>query len=208
MVPMISSSNATPGADNIELCAASSILQVATTGVYSALLFGEFTETLNMCLWLNRIPITRTTEPLQVVRAGTTHDTSETLVSGFSLQYKMWCCVVSIFPKLFLVAVLWYYGVAFILMADNDADLILNAVAVTFVHEIDDLLFKVLVPKGIARVLEDLPELDWIESTNDEAKSSTACRLAVGFQTFFGQYLHAATIMGMTYAALVSVCAF
>lgn len=198
-----SSANAT-----IELstaCAASRPLRFVAAGVYSGMLFKEICETFSMAAWLYRAPASSVTEPIQVSRASPS-TASVDLISGFSAWYKCWCIFIAVIPKLALAAALWFYGGAFILRAVNDSELILNTVAVTFVNEIDDLLYTVLVPPDIDRLLADLPELDWMPPAKPGQKGSTLRRWSIALNTFAGQYLYAGIILAMTYGALEVAC--
>lgn len=158
-----------------------------------------------MAAWLYRAPASSVTEPIQVSRASPS-TASVDLISGFSAWYKCWCIFIAVIPKLALAAALWFYGGAFILRAVNDSELILNTVAVTFVNEIDDLLYTVLVPPDIDRLLADLPELDWMPPAKPGQKGSTLRRWSIALNTFAGQYLYAGIILAMTYGALEVAC--
>ena len=47
-----------------------------------------------------------------------------------------------ILPKIAIALVLWYYGCAFLLQSPSSVDLILNATALVFVLEIDEVVYE------------------------------------------------------------------
>ena len=189
----------------VATCAASSPLRFVAAGVYSGMLFKEVCETCNMAAWLYRAPSSPVTELIQVSRSSPTAASID-MISGFSRSYKLWCILVAILPKLALAGALWFYGGAFILRAVNDSELILNTVAVTFINEIDDLLYTVLVPPDIDRLLADLPELEWMSPAPTGRKQTKLQRWSVALSVFAGQYLYAGIIIAMTFGSLVSAC--
>jgi hypothetical protein len=198
-------SNSTLFATDGATCEASQPLRLVAAGVYSGLLFNEICETVNMAAWLYRAPTSTVTEPLQVSR-GSPSSKAIDLVSGLSVPYKLWCCLIAIIPKLILAFTLWYFGGAFILRAENDTELILNCVAVTFINEIDDLMYTVLIPADIDRVLDDLPDIEWVAPVAGGTKQSNWQRWSVALTAFGGQYVYAAVILGMTYSSLAYGC--
>ena len=176
-------------------------------------MFGELLETVAMACWIYRVPTTPRTEPLQVSRAGDTGEATR-LVSGFSTRYKLWCFLISLAPKAVLALLLWHFGSAFILASENEGEVVLNTVAVSFVVEIDDLLYKVLVPAEVSLVLNDLPALRPAQVApaqgggvdgQDNVERSAACWFA-GCTAFLGQYLNASVIILGTWFAVRHSC--
>lgn len=189
----------------VPTCEASSPLRFVAAGVYSGMLFKEVCETCNMAAWLYRAPCSAVTERIQVSRASPATESID-MVSGFSRLYKIWCVGVAIIPKFVLAGALWYYGGAFILRAVNNSELILNTVAVTFINEIDDLLYSVLVPADIDSLLADLPEFEWMPAV-PTTKQTKLQRWSVALSVFTGQYLYAGIIIAMTFSSLAFACA-
>jgi hypothetical protein len=68
--------------------------------------------------------------------------------AGISLHYRIGIYVFVLLPKLLFACILLVYGSAFVASGETNADLILciNAVAVVFILEVDDLVYQVLTP--------------------------------------------------------------
>ena len=92
-------------------------------------------------------------------------------------------------------------------MSPNNAEIILNTVAVLFVLEIDDQLYTVTVPAAMRRVFEALPPL---KVGVDAELQGGGCSSLGGFATacsvMIGQWLNMGAIAGMTAAVLTMQC--
>jgi hypothetical protein len=94
-------------------------------------------------------------------------------VAGMPIHWKMTNLVIIFIPKLFLWAVLVSSGFHFLMETSGIVDVIMNSMALTFVLNLDELIFEVLttVPvKHIMNVLEDyaLYSIDSLEVETEE----------------------------------------
>lgn len=125
---------------------------------------GEFQDCFDMLGWIRQIPVTR--------------DNSETLrfklvkrtcrgedvdcwrpAFGMSHKYRMVTIGLLVIGRFALATALLIVGSAHILNSDSTEDQILNAVAVVFVLDLDDLLYRFCVPGIIRDKFEDMPGL-------------------------------------------------
>eukprot|EP01083_Nonionella_stella_P025496 70184_1 len=81
----------------------------------------------------------------------------ERIVSGMRSGFKWFMFAVVIFPKMAIALFLSSYGGGFILSSKDNANLILNTLAVTFIIDIDETLFNLFVPNNVKRVIEEIP---------------------------------------------------
>ena len=79
-------------------------------------------------------------------------------VAALSAARLGWCaCVVA--ARLVVVAVLAYYGASFVARTVSLSDLLLNAVALEFIIQMDELIFAALAPAMTAKLVDELEPL-------------------------------------------------
>lgn len=72
------------------------------------------------------------------------------------------CVLIQLFvtvPRMFIATLLGYEGVFFILYSVTMGDMLLNAMALGFILELDELLFAALAPKRLQAILESVAPL-------------------------------------------------
>jgi len=62
---------------------------------------------------------------------------------------KAFVLATTLIPKVFIALVLWWLGACWLAATNSFKDLLLNAVALAFVTELDELIYQVLVPEDI-----------------------------------------------------------
>lgn len=86
-------------------------------------------------------------------------------LEGVSKARILGVMVLSVVPRAFIAFYLCWVGVEYLAITDKLGDIILNAVALAFISEIDELLYSTLVPRRVRNLIssmEALPVLpDW-----------------------------------------------
>lgn len=171
-----------------------SVLRLAAVLVLTIYCIADLAETARMAVWTLRMPSAESSEILQLIVDSVSRKPTG-YASGISRRYKALVIIGILLPKLAIGALLWWYGTDYISNSPDNGELILNTVAVVFVLEIDDQLFKVTVPARLADRLNDLPSLPIVHGGH-----------WADCITFLGQYLSFAVVGGMTYSVLASHC--
>ena len=179
------------------------VLRIAAVLVLTAYCYGELMESVGMLLWLSQVPAAPKAEYLQLTRDIESGEITG-YASGLPWWYKVLAFLLAVAPKMALGGALWWYGSLFIARSPDVADLILNAVAVFFVLDIDDQLFKVAVPQKLRQAIERLPMTAGI-SNEDEDDDDCGCDVAL-LSSFCGQWWTFGVMAGMTAAVMLSAC--
>ena len=156
---------------------------------------GELMESFQMLLWTSRLALTPTTEPLQLAKDPESLKVVG-IASGVSIWYKRAVYLFVFTPKAAIGAMLWWWGGVFIVQSPDTETLIRNTVMAVFVLQIDKQLFKVTVPEGMVRWIENLPRIPLLRAD----PSSTTASFGVGtiswLMSYYGQWLNFAWIAG------------
>lgn len=83
------------------------------------------------------------------VTSGNTEGPAEAFTEtyGWTTEQKSLALVGSVFPKLVIACTLWFCGCGFLQVSPDNGTLIFNTVGVLFVLDIDDILYKALIPE-------------------------------------------------------------
>lgn len=136
-------------------CVAEFPLLIVSVAAFSTFCIGEIYETFWMAYWLSVQPTVAEHEVL-------TFDSDEDdrqIVSGMTAPYKMICYLLLILPKLVIGILTMYYGNTFLLVADSNQDVILEAMALAFITDNDENIFESLVPLNLREVSESMPPM-------------------------------------------------
>lgn len=180
-----------------------SLLRLAAVVTLTCYCYGELWETVGMLRWILGMATTPTTERLQVVRDPESHALTG-VVSGLSSGYKLFATLAVVLPKLALGATLWWYGASYVAMSVDNAELILNTVAVLFVLEIDDQMYAVTVPESMRRVIAALPPVAPTAGGEEGDDGDDVDCAACG--NICGQWFNMGVIAGMSAAVLKNQC--
>lgn len=161
--------------------------------------------------WTYRLAVTPTTEYLQLAMDPESFEVVG-IASGVSVWYKIGVYLFIILPQLVINAALWWFGATYIARSPNNAELILNAVAMLFVLEIGDQLAKVTVPEMLARGIDNLPRVPLLRvdpgtEIGDCVGQGICCiGTAHACQSYFGQWFNFGLIAAMVVVVLSSAC--
>lgn len=80
-------------------------------------------------------------------------------VTGITLRYRRIVQLTCILPKVILELFVMHGGVAYIALADGIENILLNAAAMVFILEIDELAFRVFTTRLLQRHMEQIPAI-------------------------------------------------
>jgi hypothetical protein len=177
--------------DDSGMCKADWLLSVFCVGVFSCYNIGEIVETLGLFFWLYQFPTGRKCEPLTfTIDKGS--EERRHISSGMTLWYKALVATLILVPKLAFGGLLSWYGNGFLLTCDGNKELIVITVAITFVTQVDELMYIAMVPSHIKIVIENMPVF---EITRQQ-------KLVGLFRTYFV----GALIAGITWVSFKYTC--
>lgn len=76
------------------------------------------------------------------------------VITHLSLQLKVWVSVIVFVPKVIIALVLWYIGARWLTATPGIDNLMLNSLALTFICELDELLFRTCISETSKACLE------------------------------------------------------
>jgi len=99
---------------------------------------------------------------------GWQYKVNEIAFGGVTLHYRLWMFCVATF-KITLEMVVFFFGSGYVALATTDEDLLLNAVALTFILQIDDAIFESTAQDFTMRLLNAMPTMGRLHKTSDLA---------------------------------------
>lgn len=78
---------------------------------------------------------------------------------GVPYWYKLFVYVCVLFPKLMIAIYMWIVGTAYIVLSESNSDLIIDTLAVGFVADIDDIVFRFTTSPQMTTAIESLPPI-------------------------------------------------
>lgn len=153
------------------------VVRYLTCGIFCAYMLRELMETGSFHSWLQHIGSADcgSQEPCKMTEVkGARGDTFFRPAFGIPI-WKRSIFYLLLFCKLAVAVALLYFGSAYIVMAKDNENLILNTVAMLFIVEVDDVLYVLCVNDMVKNVVEDFPQLgrDWEESMEKACFYST-----------------------------------
>eukprot|EP00035_Acanthoeca_spectabilis_P009682 m.170825 g.170825 ORF g.170825 m.170825 type:complete len:384 (-) comp14802_c0_seq2:1048-2199(-) len=144
------------------------ILQLITLLVFSALIWTDLWDSFKMVLYIRWLPLLQPAyewdlgiTEVEVNEHGEVVDfcRDNGITHGIYKRTRALLYTFVIFPKVVIAMGLWWYGCSFLLSSENDADLLLNSVALVFVLEIDEYMAK-LVPESTREQVDKFPDYE------------------------------------------------
>jgi len=123
-------------------------VRVSCITVFTMHMLGELIELLDMHFWLNMFGYSHRHKPLKI-REYSHHDgyLVNKPVTGLTYLERFLLYLLIFTPKLILALGLLIFGVPYIAYAKTNETLLLNTVALLFVAEIDEIVYKFTIPK-------------------------------------------------------------
>jgi len=132
-------------------------LQVICILVYTAVVVGDVVETCGMAMWILYSPTSRNCSPMKV---SWNDDESFTVIrSGIPCCAKLFGLVIVVGSKLMVASTLLIWGGGYILGSPTNEDLLLNALAISFIMDIDEIMFTLFLPRSIQAFCKSLPSV-------------------------------------------------
>lgn len=107
----------------------------------------EFEEICLRCIWWLRLPISTSVEL-------NANEENNIEIRSVSRTVQVAYFIFVVFPKACIAAILWWFGAEWLLVTPDFENLILNAVALTFIIQIDETFFKAVTPLRTKRWLQ------------------------------------------------------
>eukprot|EP00055_Hartaetosiga_balthica_P015096 m.86981 g.86981 ORF g.86981 m.86981 type:complete len:348 (-) comp8779_c0_seq1:670-1713(-) len=170
------------------VCPSPFLLQISGLLVFGGVVYSDLLETLQMAMFIFLFPVATEHQPLSLKtkrqKDGNGVNTTEnvSIVSGMRRWYKFVVYLLLLVPKLVIAGALLYFGSLFIMRSETNEDLILNTLSVTFIIEIDEILFRATSPSLIKCTLQQLPRLPHA--------NTPLTNMLGGIQLLFGPYIN------------------
>lgn len=139
--------------DETPVCEANFNLLLLGVAIFNVYNCGEIFETVELAFWIQGFKTVSNHEQLTFA----TKNGEPSIVSGLTPIFKVICVLFIVLPKLMIGLLLAYYGSGFLLVSDDNESLILNTVALTFITQIDELIFVAMTPLNVKMILDELP---------------------------------------------------
>lgn len=106
------------------------------------------------------------------------------IITHMGRGLKVWTTVTVFFPKLCIAIVLWYIGAGWLTVTVGIDNLVLNSLALTFICEVDELIFRTCVSEVAKSCLEKtklpLPSFKYTPSIWVPCETMSTCLACVG----------------------------
>jgi len=135
------------------------LLRWACLCVFTAGTLNDLVQSVNMCIWLYLVPTVR--RHIAVGYEVNGHG-QRVLDSqwGLTASHKTFVSVGVLLPKFAIAGFMFVIGAAYLSISESNDVLILNTVALNFILDIDELLYKVFVSDFVKECVEQLPPFD------------------------------------------------
>lgn len=184
------------------------LLRLVCVFTYTSLIWTDIWETIIVSLYIVTIPRvhswTGMTKLLKDVEAGEIVAFHEG--EGMMLWFKTFTFLVVIVPKLLLALGLWYYGTRFLAHSRTNEDMLVNAVTLIFITEIDNYFYQVIPNAQREEVIEDMPILRIGATDEADTEVSLLSLCLTIFHQFLGGFVYPALIVCGTVVAITAWC--
>mmetsp|Transcript_120716 Transcript_120716/g.385475 ORF Transcript_120716/g.385475 Transcript_120716/m.385475 type:complete len:392 (-) Transcript_120716:158-1333(-) len=116
--------------------------------VWTGTCYVDLCESFRYLTYLWKLP-----EPAEGESAECDHDDEAIVITHLARGIKITIAVLVFLPKVFIAMFLWWLGARWLTSTLSFQDLMLNAVALAFITEMDELIYKVLVPTDIQAIV-------------------------------------------------------
>lgn len=141
--------------DETPVCEADFELLILATIIFNTYNVGEMLETFDIAVWIHSFETVQDYQQLALSKE------DMHVVSGLTTPFK-WCVYLLIcLPKLILGVLLAYYGTGYLLVSDSNNDIILNCTALTFITQIDELIYDAMVPASVKCCIDEIPPFEY-----------------------------------------------
>jgi len=161
------------------------IVRISCIMVFTMHMIGELGELLDTHFWLSLFLYSHKHTPLQIReyqdRVGRTVNKP---VTGITYLERFVLYLLFLLPRLVFIIVLLLMGIPYIAFTKRNEDLLLNTVALWFVAEVDEIVYKFVIPKMYRDTL-DLPPLGRSEEERSRCFEMVVCGTIRSYMAFF-----------------------
>lgn len=126
--------------------------------IYTTLCIGDFTESLKMLMFTINFKTCKTFQPLKYELTIQDGQDEISFATGMTRAYKIYICCAVLFPKFVIALWLLVWGTGFVVTTNDPSDVVLNALALGFVLELDEMIYD-LLPSQMIEIIEELPSV-------------------------------------------------
>lgn len=168
-------------------------LWLASMSIHMCTCLRGIEETVAMCEVLCRdIPVNEGAST-QFIFAENSDGDMKIVEGGISKCRRVMLLILVILPKLLIAAALLVIGGGYLAFSTSNSDLLLNGLAVTFVLDVDELLYSVLMSRRSQAMMSSLPAFD--------ITSGRKCHFVKERSVFGMKLVIAAVALAVFYAA-------
>ena len=143
--------------DSEMLCGSDTYLRIACLTLFTAFMFDELLETLEMMQWHIAIPTEKKHKALRIKIHKTDTAVKPALSNGFTLAHKVSNFLFICIPKGLMGLFFLVVGGMYISVSGNNETIIMNTLALYFVLEIDEFIFMGFVSPKLKASMANLP---------------------------------------------------
>lgn len=169
--------------------------------IYTGYCIADFGETLKMFLFVYQFPKQKEDDHKYLQYKVVAGENQYNM--GMSTCYKWFVYLFILFPKVCIASALLSYGTGFVVNTDEESDLILNALALGFVLDIDEMIYGYFLTFNMQNLIETLPPIQ-IDMAPDNGNSIS--KLCLVGNKLYGIIFKAFLLGGLTYATYNSYC--
>jgi len=129
--------------------------------VWVSIMVQQYIESWAIHMWVNSFKSTEDTEEMTVQRFKDTYGQKTVFItlpiSGISRLCRLFFYVCVIVPKVLVETCVLVAGAGAVLRSENDFDLILNTLAATFINELDDVAFNLMLSATWKKISHNVP---------------------------------------------------
>ena len=144
-------------ADSNKLCGSDTYLRIACLTLFTAFIYDELLETVEMMRWHIAIPTEKKHKALRIKIHKTDTAVKPALSNGFTLAHKLSNFLFICLPKGLMGLFFLVIGGMYISVSGNNETIILNTLALYFVLEIDEFIFMGFVSPKLKASMASLP---------------------------------------------------
>jgi len=167
-----------------------SVVRYLCVLVYIGYCIRDLAQTVKMFCFIYVFPTSQKFEYLRF----TEEDEIVSFGSGMTRCRKTSVFLFVLIPKFALAASLLVYGTGFVVVCESDQDLILNALALGFIFDIDEIFYEYLLTSQQQQVVESLP------------RASLKMNSFLHYSKAFGMIMKAIILFGISRFAYGKFC--
>lgn len=156
-------------------------------GIWTFYLMHELKQTLYF--WWNTVGL----EPPLDGKVAILNHGDSFIITHMGMSLKVWLTIVVFLPKLVIAVLLWYIGAGWLTATAGIDNLVLNSLALTFICEVDELIFRTCTSEVAKSCLEKtklpLPSFKYTPTYWAPVETLSTCFGCIGMASLYLLYL-------------------